>query len=73
MNSVTISKKEYDKLKSQASAYRKMAKSLFSAVIRDPVSEIVGDFRQTGLYSKAFLKDLESGLRKSSYLNRESE
>jgi len=68
MNTVTIPKKEYQKLKSQASAYRKMAKSLFSAVVKDPISEVAEDFKVTGLYSKGFLKDLETGLRKSSYL-----
>ncbi len=68
MNTVTIPKKEYSKLKSQALAYRKMAKSLFSAVVKDPISEVVGDFHASGLYSRDFLKDLEAGLRKSSYL-----
>jgi hypothetical protein len=68
MSTITISKKEYAKLKSQALAYRKMAKSLFSAVVKDPISEVVGDFQATGLYNKYFLKDLEVGLRKSSYL-----
>ena len=68
MNTVTISKKEYAKLKGQALAYRKMAKSLFSAVVKDPISEVVQDFNSTGLYNKNFLKDLENGLRKSSYL-----
>ncbi len=68
MATVTIPKKEYDRLKSQALAYRKMAKSLFSAVLKDPIQEVVEDFKTTGLYNKAFLKDLESGLRKSSYL-----
>ncbi len=68
MNTVTISKKEYSQLKNQALAYRKMAKSLFSAVVKDPIAEVVSDFSSTGLYNKNFLKDLESGLRKSSYL-----
>lgn len=68
MNTVTISKKEYGQLKSQALAYRKMARSLFSAVVKDPISEVVGDFNSTGLYEADFLKDLETGLRKSSYL-----
>jgi len=67
MTTVTISKKEYIKLKNQALAYRKIAKSLFTSVIRDPVSEVVDDFKATGLYNRNFLKDLESGLRKSSY------
>ncbi len=68
MGTITISKKEYAKLKSQALAYRKMAKSLFSAVVKDPISEVAEDFKATGLYNKNFLADLETGLRKSSYL-----
>ena len=68
MTTVTIPKKEYQKLKSQALAYRKMAKSLFSAVVKDPISEVAADFQATGLYNRNFIKDLESGLRKSSYL-----
>jgi len=68
MSTITISKKEYQKLKGQALAYRKMAKSLFLAVVKDPISEVVQDFKATGLYNKNFLKDLESGLKKSSYL-----
>jgi hypothetical protein len=70
MSTITISKKEYAKLKSQALAYKKMAKSLFSAVIKDPISEVARDFKATGLYNQNFIKDLESGLRKSSYLKR---
>lgn len=68
MSTVTISKKEYEQLKGQALAYRKMAKSLFLAVVKDPISEVARDFKDTGLYSKPFLKDLEAGLRKSTYL-----
>jgi hypothetical protein len=70
MSTITISKKEYAQLKSQASAYRGMAKNLFSAVINDPISEVAEDFKATGRYSRAFLKVLETGLRKSSYLKR---
>ena len=68
MSTVTISKKEYQKLKNQALAYQKMAKNLFSAVVKDPISEVFGDFQATGLYNRDFIKDPESGLRKSSYL-----
>jgi hypothetical protein len=68
MTTITIPKKEYIRLKDQAKAYQKMAKSLFSAVLRDPISEVAEDFRATGLYKESFLNDLEDGLRKSSYL-----
>jgi hypothetical protein len=67
MAKVTIPKEEYKKLQKQSRAYRKLAARLFELLIKDPVREVVKDFRDTGLYSKEFLVDLESGLRKSSY------
>ncbi len=33
------------------------------------VEEVVDDFRKTGLYSEAFLKDLEEGLRETSFVD----
>lgn len=67
MDKVVLPKTEYKKLKRQAEAYRKFAEKFFDLAIRDPVEEVVEDFRKTKLYSENFLKDLESGLRKSSY------
>lgn len=67
MNTITISQKEFNKLKRQSQAYKKLAARLFEVVVKDPVMEVVEDFRQTGLYSKGFLKDLQAGLKKSSY------
>ena len=68
MSKVTISKIEYEHLKKQATAYRKFAAKFFESMIKDPIEEVVDDFSKTNLYSKEFLKDLESGLRKSSYI-----
>lgn len=67
MAQVTLPKTEYEQLKRQAEAYRKFAARIFELAIRDPIEEVVKDFRRTNLYTKGFLKDLESGLRKSSY------
>lgn len=67
MNKVTISKVEYVKLRKQAEGYQKLASRLFESVIQDPFYEVVEDFRETNLYTEAFLKDLEDGLQKSSY------
>ncbi len=67
METITISKKEYKKLVSQAKAYEKLAKGFFENVVKDPVDEVVTDFEKTKLYSSEFLEDLKSGLRKSSY------
>lgn len=67
MGQITISKQEYTQLKRQGAAYRKLAAKLFQSVVRDDVASVVKDFADTKLYSKGFLKDLEKGLRKSSY------
>ncbi|HMT12207.1 MAG TPA: hypothetical protein PKA39_11375 [Ignavibacteria bacterium] len=68
MDTVTISKKEYKKLVSQAKAYQKLAKGFFENVIKDPIDDVVLDFKKTGKYSNGFLEDLENGLRKSTYV-----
>lgn len=67
MSRITISKTEYSKLKKESKAYRAVAARLFELLIKDPVKNIVEDFRKSGLYSKEFITDLEHGLRKSSY------
>ena len=67
MSEITISKEEYKKLKQQAKAYKKLTGSLFEFVIRDQVEDVVKDFRKTNLYTNEFIKELEDGLRKSSY------
>ena len=65
---VILPKTEYENLKRQAEAYRKIAADFFGAVARNPIDEIVSDFKKTDLYSDEFLHDLEDGLNKSSYL-----
>ena len=67
MVKVTIPKEEYQKLQEQSQAYQKLAARLFELIIKDPIRDVVQDFKDTGLYSKGFLADLEAGLRKSSY------
>jgi len=67
MMKVTIPKEEYQKLQQQSRAYQKLAARLFESIIKDPIRDVVQDFKDTGLYSKDFLADLEAGLRKSSY------
>lgn len=68
MAEVTISKIEYDKLERQAKAYREVAAGFFESVLRDEsIDDVVADFRKTGLYEEEFLRDLEQGLRRSSF------
>ncbi len=67
---VVLPKNEYEKLRRQASAYRRLAARVFESVIKDPIEEVIIDFRNTGLYTEAFLEDLGDGLRRSSYAKR---
>ena len=67
MNKIAIPKTEYVRLQRQAAAYRKLTQKLFESVLHDAVGDTVEDFRRTSLYSENFLRDLEEGLRKSSY------
>jgi len=70
MVEVTLPKTEYEQLRRQAAAYRKFAARFFEIAIYDPVDDIIKDFRKTNLYSEKFLKDLDSGLRQSSYAKK---
>ena len=70
MNQITISESEYITLKNHFDAYKKLVSNLFSSIIADPINEVVEDFKNTNLYTDNFIKDLESGLRKSSYANK---
>ena len=70
MSYISIPKKEYQQLKKQARTLRQFYVRFFRAALTDPVDDVVEDFRNTKLYSKGFLRDLEAGLRKSSYGKR---
>lgn len=67
MSDITISKAEYRKLKQQANAYRKLTRHLFESIVKVPIEDVIENFRSADLYTDDFLKDLEEGLRKSSY------
>ena len=67
MSTITLPKIEYLKLKKEANAYRLIKTHLFESLIQDPIDKVVQDFKETHLYSEAFLQDLERGLRRSSY------
>jgi hypothetical protein len=69
-DTITLSKHDYLRLKKQAQAYLTMVARVFELPLRDPVEEVVSDFKATDLYTDEFLADLEDGLRKSSYSKR---
>ena len=64
---IIVPKTEYLRLKRRALAYQSLMGQIFEKALKDPIDEVVEDFRATNLYEGAFLKDLEDGLRKSSY------
>lgn len=70
MATVKVPEKEYKRLERQARAFRLFATHVFESVLRDPVEDVVEDFRKTGKYTPEFLVDLEDGLRKSSFAKR---
>ena len=67
---ISVPKTQYDRIARQAKAYRAFVARFFESVIRDPVEDVVGDFRESGLYAEEFLRDMEDGLRRSSYAKR---
>lgn len=67
LNTITLPKREYSRLKQQAKAYRDIIARMFEMPLRDTINEVVSDFRSSNLYTDEFLIDLEDGLRKSSY------
>ena len=69
-NTMSISKNEYRSLQRQAKAYQKLMSQLFESALSGSVDSVVEDFKNTKLYSAAFLKDLKEGLQKSSYSKR---
>jgi len=67
MSEITISKTEYQQLRRQSKSYQMLVAGFFESIAKDPIVQVVEDFRQTDLYTDEFLKSLESGLRESSY------
>lgn len=64
---VKISKVDFNRLERQAKAYRQFVAHMLSMVVRDPIDDVVADFKDANRYSDDFLRDLTVGLRKSSY------
>ena len=71
MVTITLPKIEYLDLKKRAEAFDKMVAGINPSFFFTPVEKsrkrIISDFSKTKLYSKEFLKDLEKGLKRSSF------
>lgn len=71
MVTVTISKKEYQKLMDKAFRYEYLRQMLEEDIFASPpiknTKKIIGEFKKSGYYNQRFLESLEKGLKRSSY------
>jgi len=71
MTTITIPKKEYQKLLEKAFRYEYLRQILEEDIFLPPsekdVSQIIKEFRATKRYNKKFLASLAKGLKRSSY------
>lgn len=74
MITVTIPKREYQKLVDKAMRYeyvRQLVKDdIFSPPPTSNVETVMKEFRGVGRYNKKFLQSFERGLRRSSYFKK---
>lgn len=71
MVTVTISKKEYEKLLKKAFLYEHVRHVLAGDIFLPPptkeIKQIINGFKASKKYNKKFIADLEKGLKRSSY------
>ncbi|KKS90093.1 MAG: hypothetical protein UV65_C0021G0011 [Parcubacteria group bacterium GW2011_GWF2_43_11] len=71
MVTVTIPKKEYQRLAEKALRYEYLRQLLEEDVFASPptknIKEVMGEFKKTKIYGQNFLKSLEKGLGRSSH------
>ena len=74
MNTVVISKKEYQELFEKKLRYEYLCQIIEEDIVAPPpaknVEEIINKFKQTKLYKQEFLRSLEKGLKRSSYFKK---
>ena len=74
MVTVTISKKEYQKLMDKAFRYEYLRQILEEDIFAPPpsknIKKIMEEFKKSGLYNQRFLESLKKGLKRSSYFER---
>jgi len=76
MSTITIPKKEYQKLIEKALRYEYLAeiikeeRDIFTPPPTRNIKEVIKSFRATKLYNPSFLKSLERGLKRSSYFRK---
>ena len=73
-SNVTLTKVEFNDLKSRAEAYDQILSLVQKEIAVTPpersVKKIITEFKKVDQYSKDFLKSLEHGLKRSSYFTK---
>lgn len=76
METITLTKKEYDKLLKKALSYdylrELMAEDVFASPPAKDVKKVIKTFADTGKYNQKFLKSLGKGLKRSNHFNNEN-
>lgn len=71
MQTVTISKKEYEELVEKKLRYEYLHQIIEGDIFSPPptkdIDKIVDAFKKTGLYTQKFIDSLEKGLKRSAY------
>lgn len=71
MQTITISKKEYEELIEKKLRYEYLHQVIESDIFSPPptkdIKEIINAFKKTGLYNQKFIDSLKKGLERSSY------
>ncbi len=71
MQTVTISKKEYEELIEKKLRYEYIhqiiEEDIFSPPPTKDIKEIINVFKKSGLYTQKFIDSLEKGLKRSAY------
>jgi hypothetical protein len=71
MQTVTISKKEYEELIEKKLRYEYLHQivegDIFSSPPTKDIKEIINAFKKTGLYNQKFIDSLKKGLERSLY------
>ncbi len=74
MDTISISKFDYDVLRAESSAYRKIIKSISVSFSNTPPtrskSKVLEQFKKTKTYNKEFLASIKKGLARSSYFDQ---
>lgn len=74
MNTVSVSKIEYETLKAESAAYKRLIRSAqIDYSLTPPTrskSKVLSGFKNTGKYNKEFIVSLQKGLKRSSYFDQ---